>query len=96
MYALEFHPLALKEWHALDNSIRQELLPVLEKRLLNPFVPSARLRDELSGYYKIKLQRLGIRLIYLPDGDKLIVTVISIGKRENSSAYRTAAGRVES
>jgi mRNA-degrading endonuclease RelE of RelBE toxin-antitoxin system len=30
------------------------------------------------------------RLIYLPDGENLVVTVISVGKREDGTAYLAA------
>jgi mRNA interferase RelE/StbE len=39
------------------------LLAVLERRLQEPRVPSARLRD-LPGCYKIKLRTVGYRLVY--------------------------------
>jgi mRNA interferase RelE/StbE len=90
MYRLVFRKKALKQWNALDSSVRRDLVNVLQQRLLNPFVPSSRLRGELSGCYKIKLKKAGIRLIYLPDAENLSVTVISIGKRENGTAYRVA------
>jgi mRNA interferase RelE/StbE len=90
MDRLVFRKRALKQWNALDASVRRELLNILEHRLLNPFVPSSRLRGKLSGCYKIKLKKAGIRLIYLPDGDNLVVTVISVGKREDGTAYRAA------
>jgi mRNA interferase RelE/StbE len=91
MYALVFREKALKQWMKLDPSIRRELFPVLQERLLNPFVPSARLRDELSGCYKIKLRKAGIRLVYYPDGETLVVTVIAVGKRDGEAVYRAAS-----
>ena len=95
MYELEFHPLAQKEWDALEGAVRAELLTVLERRQLNPLVPSARLSFELAGCYKIKLQKRGIRLVYYPDGKRLLITVISVGRREKSASYETAATRLD-
>ena len=95
MYELEFHPLAQQEWDSLETSIQTELLAVLMRRQLNPFVPSARLGFELAGCYKIKLQKRGIRLVYYPDGKRLIITVISVGRRENSASYKAATIRFE-
>lgn len=42
-YDLEFLPPALKEWHKLDNSIRQQLKKKLAERLKNPRVEKDRL-----------------------------------------------------
>jgi mRNA interferase RelE/StbE len=95
MYELEFHPLAQREWDSLEGSIQGELLAVLERRQLNPFVPSARLSFELAGCYKIKLQKRGIRLVYYPDGKRLIITVISVGRREDSTSYKAATNRFD-
>jgi mRNA interferase RelE/StbE len=95
MYRLVFRKKALKQWKALDASVRSELAIFLERRLLNPYVPGSRLRGELADCYKIKLRKAGIRLIYLPDGKNLVVTVISVGKREAGAAYRHAVVELE-
>ena len=62
-YELRFHETAKKQWDKLDWTIRDQLLAVLERRLQEPRVPSARLRD-LPGCYKIKLRTVGYRLVY--------------------------------
>lgn len=95
MYSLVFREKALKQWNSLDSGIRRELMPILRRRLLNPFVPSARLRNELSDCYKIKLRKAGIRLVYYPDGNNLIVYVLAVGKREGEAAYRDALLELE-
>lgn len=46
LYKLKFDPDALKEWRALDGSIKTELKKVLAKRLKSPIVESARLHGE--------------------------------------------------
>ncbi|MDP2760481.1 MAG: type II toxin-antitoxin system RelE/ParE family toxin [Sideroxyarcus sp.] len=70
------------------------LKPLLAKRLQNPHVPGALLHRELAGCYKIKLFRQGCRLVYVVEDDELVVLVLSVGKRENSAAYRTATKRI--
>jgi mRNA interferase RelE/StbE len=91
MYSLRFRAKALKQWNSLGASIRRELVTALEQRLLNPFVPSARLAGQLSGCYKIKLRKAGVRLVYFPDGERLIVTVVAVGKRDRDLVYLAAA-----
>lgn len=95
-YRLDFRPQARAAWIKLDGSVRTVLWPLLEKRLDQPHVPGAMLHGKLAGCYKIKLSRLGIRLIYAVEDGRLVVTVVSLGKRENSVAYRVAESALES
>ncbi len=48
-YELRFDPDALKEWNKLDGSIKQELKPILLKRLENPIVENSRLSGDLQN-----------------------------------------------
>jgi len=93
-YELEFHPVALKEWQGLDNSVRLLLKKKLETRLKNPHVDSARLHGDLQHCYKIKNDKTGHRLVYQVIEDRIIVFVLSIDKREDLKAYRLAEQRV--
>lgn len=56
-YRLKFVPDALKEWRALDGSIKEPLRKVLKKRLEQPRLPGAELLGDLRGCYKIKLRK---------------------------------------
>ena len=89
-YELEFKESALKEWHKLDNSIRELFKKRLAERLAVPRVESARLPD----CYKIKLRDAGYRLVYQVCDNLLLVVVIAVGKRENNLVYRNAKERV--
>lgn len=89
IYKLRFHVLALKEWHALDNSIREPLKKKLGERLVSPRVPAAALRG-MADCYKIKLHSLGYRLVYRVDAKEIFVTVIATGKRDKSRIYAAA------
>ena len=55
-YRLLFLPSALKEWQALDGSVKEPLRKLLQKRLSNPHVPGGALHCELKGYYKTQFQ----------------------------------------
>ena len=94
-YRLLFVPSALKEWQALDGSVKEALRKVLRKRLDNPHIPGNALRGDLAGYYKIKLKKQGYRLIYGVEEDALIVMVMAIGKREDSLVYQSVKASVK-
>ena len=92
-YKLRFHELALIEWQKLDGSIKEPLKKKLAERLEAPRVAA----DALTGMkdcYKIKLRRIGFRLVYRVEDDIVYVTVISIGKRDKSMVYGAARPRL--
>ena len=93
-FRLEFLPSALKEWHKLGATVRNQFAKKLAERLASPRVPSARL-SEFPDCYKIKLRKAGFRLVYRVDDDRIVVIVIAIGKRERNEAYKIAAGRLD-
>jgi mRNA interferase RelE/StbE len=44
--------------------------------------------------YKIKLRQVGYRLVYRVDDDTVFVTVIAVGRRDQSAVYGAAASRL--
>lgn len=92
-YRLRFEPDALKEWNSLDKSIRIQFAKKLENRLEDPLVKSAELSGDLKGLYKIKLASLGYRLVYQIENLELTIVVISVGRRDKNSVYKTAKNR---
>lgn len=62
-YSLEFDARALKEWHKLGDTVRQQLKKKLAVILENPRIEANRLHS-LSDCYKIKLRSSGYRLVY--------------------------------
>lgn len=93
-YRLLFLPSALKEWQALDGSVKETLRKLLQKRLNSPHVPGGALHGDLFGCYKIKLRKQGIRLVYRVNGGEMIVMVMAVDKREDAAVYRSALERV--
>ena len=87
---LKFVPDALKEWQALDGSIKEPLRKALKKRLEHPHMPGAELHGDLYGCYKIKLRKQGYRLVYHVEDDVLVVLVLAIDRREDLAAYHAA------
>lgn len=93
-FKLEFHVKARKEWDKLDATIRLQFAKKLKERLTSPRIEA----DKLSGMtdcYKIKLRSAGYRLVYQVFDNKLVITVVAVGKRERSEAYAVAQKRVE-
>lgn len=92
-YRLLFLPSALKEWQALDGSVKEPLRKLLQKRLDVPHVPGGALHGDLKGYYKIKLKKQGIRLVYGVEDDVLVVIVMAVDKREDGAVYQSVMAR---
>ncbi|BAN50575.1 type II toxin-antitoxin system RelE/ParE family toxin [Metapseudomonas resinovorans] len=93
-FNLEFNVKALKEWNKLDSTIRLQFAKKLKERLDLPRVESDRLKG-LPDCYKIKLRSVGYRLVYEVVDQRLVVTVIAVGKRERSEVYDSAKKRVD-
>lgn len=93
-YRLQFVPSAWDEWQALDGSVKDVLRKLLKKRLDNPHVPGGELHGALAGYYKIKLRKQGIRLVYGVQDEILMVMVMAVDKREDSAVYQSALHRL--
>lgn len=92
-YKLRFHELALAEWRKLDGSVRDPLKKKLAERLDNPRIPSAALGN-MANCYKIKLRRIGFRLVYRVDEEVVYVTVIAVGRRDKLRDRETAQARL--
>ena len=88
-YELKFKQDALKEWRKLDGSIREMLKTKLRKRLQQPRIDSAQLR-EMSDCYKIKLRGSGYRLVYQVRDNELVVVVIAVGRRDKKMVCKLA------
>jgi len=91
-FDLAFHPEALREWHRLDCSIRNQFKKKLAERLLEPRILSSRLRGS-SDRYKIKLRAAGFRLVYEVRDRELLVLVIAVGKRDRNAVYHQSDRR---
>ncbi|CAI8764962.1 type II toxin-antitoxin system RelE family toxin [Pseudomonas sp. IT-P294] len=91
-YKLEFLPSARKEWDKLGHTWRDQFKEKLAERLQLPRVPS----DSLHGMpdcYKIKLRSSGYRLVYEVIDERVVVSVVAVGKRERSAVYDRAKKR---
>ena len=93
-YKLKFLPAAKKEWDKLGEPIKRQFKKKLAERLVNPHVPSAKLKG-YDSVYKIKLKKAGYRLAYEVIDKEIFVYVLAIGKRDKSEVYKRLAFRVE-
>lgn len=93
IYELAFDPRALREWHKLGATVREQFKKKLAEVVVQPRVEANRLRD-LPDCYKIKLRRSGYRLIYQVQDGKVSILVVAIGKRDKSEAYKDAGRRI--
>lgn len=91
-YRLEFLPSARKEWDKLGHTLREQFKKKLAERLERPRIVS----DALHGMpdcYKIKLKSSGYRLVYEVIDERVVVSVVAVGKRERSDVYERAKKR---
>ena len=91
-YKLKFEKRAWREWEKLGHPVKEQFKKKLAERLENPRVPSAKLSGH-ADRYKIKLRSAGYRLVYQVFDGEVLVSVIAIGKRENSDIYNMASNR---
>lgn len=91
-FKLEFLPSALKEWEKLGHTLREQIKKKLRERLEAPKVPADALRD-MPGHYKLKLRASGYRLVYRVEDERVVVVVVSVGKRERGAVYQSARQR---
>ena len=92
-YFLDFDERALKEWRKLGSTVREQLKNKLAEVLESPRIDANKLRG-MHDCYKIKLRSSGYRLVYQVIDEKVVVFVISVGKRERSEVYSEAVKRI--
>jgi mRNA interferase RelE/StbE len=93
-YRLVFKAGARKEWDKLAPSTRDQFKRKLAERLASPHVPAAKLSG-MPDCYKIKLKALGYRLVYRVEDERLVVLVLSVGRRDRGRVYKLATRRLE-
>ncbi|MBJ7223329.1 MULTISPECIES: type II toxin-antitoxin system RelE family toxin [unclassified Brenneria] len=92
-YFLDFDERALKEWRKLGETVRNQFKKKLADILEAPRIEANKLRG-MPDCYKIKLRSAGYRLVYQVQDEKVVVFVVSVGKREHSETYDDAIKRL--
>ena len=86
-------PEAEEDFKNLDGSLKKLVLKKLLQLETNPFIGEAlgnKAGMDLTGYYKLYVFKKKTRIVYEIKEDILMVSIISIGKRENFSVYLQA------
>ena len=94
---IHFDEDALKEYRRIDAPHRNAFakkLKKLAKRIEEPS-PKNVLYGFPPGYFKIKLRKAGLRLVYYHNGKQLKILVIAVGKRERNVVYEVARARLK-
>lgn len=91
-YKLEFLPSAHKEWNKLGHTLQEQFKKKLGERLKLSRIPADALHS-MPDCYKIKLKASGYRLVYQVIDERVVVSVLAVGKRERSSVYDAARNR---
>ena len=103
-WIVEYTQSALLDLKALDNTQQKQVLKAIQKVSVNP-LPNTEggygkplgnhLSSHLSGLLKIKLLKLGIRIVYRIQRyeNRMLIIIISI--RDNDTVYKMAEKRIQ-
>jgi mRNA interferase RelE/StbE len=103
-WRVEYTHEAQKDLDGLDNSQRVLVLKAIRKVSENPLPTSEggygkplgnRKASRLAGYFKIKLMRIGIRVVYGLVRSGNIMRVIVVSVRSDNAVYKIAQQRIE-
>lgn len=103
-WTVKFIDEAKKDLKSLDNSQRIQVVKSIDKVSKNP-LPNFeggygkplgnKLNNNLTGYFKIKLLKLGIRVVYGLVREQGIMKIIVISIREDDTVYEIAIDRID-
>lgn len=103
-WIVEFDPEAQKEFNALDGSPKAQVAKSIKKVSQNPLPQSEggygkplgnKGGNDLSGLLKIKLKRLGLRVLYRLVRDHGVMKIVVISVRSDNEVYELAAKRMQ-
>lgn len=104
MWRIEYLKEAVEDLRRLDHSQRIQVVKAIDKVSINP-LPKAegglgkplgnKKSSKLAGYLKIKLKRLGLRVIYRLAMEDGAMKIIIISARADDEVYITAQKRIE-
>ena len=103
-WIVEYTRLANADLSELDNSQRIQVLKAIRKVSENPLPTTEggygkplgnQATSNLSGYLKIKLLKLGIRVVYRLTEEKGVMRIIIISVREDEKVYKMLQERIK-
>jgi len=100
---IEYLDEAKNDLNGLDLSGKMQVLKAIKKVSANPLPQSEggygkplgnHQSSKLAGYFKIKLLKLGIRVVYglVRERDTMMIIIISV--RDDEAVYKMAEGRI--
>jgi len=104
MWQVEYLKEAVEDLKRLDHSRRLQVLKAINKVSGNPLPQNEggygkplgnRNSTRLAGYLKIKLKRIGLRVVYKLIREKDVMKVIVVSAREDDEVYLLAQKRTD-
>lgn len=101
-WEIEYLPQALDDLKKLDHSVRVQVLKAIIKVSENPLPQNLgglgkplgnHQSSKLSGYLKIKLLKIGIRVVYRLVYSTYKMKIVVISARNNDEVYKIASFR---
>ena len=94
-WAVEFHPLVRdRDLPSLGPDARVKIIKAIHKKLtVAPEDYGERLRDELHGYWKLRVDEY--RVIYEVRRNIVMVLVLKIGHRRDDEVYKQMSKRLK-
>jgi len=103
-WQIEYFKEVKKDFAKLDHSQKLQVLKAIEKVSKNPLPSneggygkplSNSEVTKLAGYYKIRLIKLGIRVVYALAREDEIMKIVVISVRADSEVYKLANRRIK-
>jgi len=99
VFKVELHPEAVKDFDALDGSIRKEVVKKINALSENPFLGKPlgnKIGLDLTGFYKLFAAKKKYRIVYRLRKEYLeVIEIIGIGKREKEEIYKIILRRLQ-
>jgi mRNA interferase RelE/StbE len=98
-FKVELHPKAVKDFDALDGSIRKAVVKKIDPLSKNPLLGNPlgnKLDMDLTGFFKLYAAKKKYRIVYrILKGQLEVIEIIGIGKREKEEIYRLTFKRLQ-
>ena len=95
MFERQWTQYSKADYEKLDNSQRIMIDKALARVIIKGCEAGQPLKGNLAGCYKMKHQKLGLRIVMRDiDNQPTIIEIVAIGKRERSTVYKNAEKRL--
>ncbi len=98
-FEVELHPKAVRDFDALDGSIRKEIVKKIDALSENPFLGKPlgnKPGMDLTGFFKLYAAKKKYRIVYrILKGRLEVIEIIGIGKRGKAEIYKLIFRRLQ-